>query len=151
MDFDKRIKEKPLTCFEAEEAKKYIGKECYMSRNSGAFSDLDFALNEMKNLKKCVLTEVSNIGNNIFHSGIECYTFCLPSEWVELVEDYKPSGTDTKYDELLKRIENIEKTLRNLSNRFESTERKASTLASLFDGNPYSNCSAEAIKMMLRY
>lgn len=43
MKLDPRIKEfkKPLTPFDTEEAKKYIGKECYFSCVSTDFGELE--------------------------------------------------------------------------------------------------------------
>ena len=34
MNLDPRIKKKPFSCFDIEEAKKFIGKECYFSDDS---------------------------------------------------------------------------------------------------------------------
>ena len=101
MELDKRIKEgkRPLTCFDIEEAKAFIGKECYLSNNMGCFSDLNCGV-ENKEIKKAELTNISNSAPCYEIPGFY-YDFCLPCEWV------KPEESEKKYrpfslDEFLK-------------------------------------------------
>ena len=91
MELDKRIKEgkRPLTCFDIEEAKAFIGKECYLSNNMGCFSDLNCGV-ENKEIKKAELTNISNSAPCYEIPGFY-YDFCLPCEWV------KPEESEKKY------------------------------------------------------
>ena len=43
MELDKRIKEgkRPLTCFDTEQAKRFIGKECYFTNAYCTFEELN--------------------------------------------------------------------------------------------------------------
>lgn len=143
---DKRIKDdkKPLDCFDTEIAKSYVGKECYFAFCISEFSDLS-------KTHKMVLTGFQPseqpfvAKDKIMNTDDEyVYSFCLPCEWVD--------GEDNvdNYHELLERVEKLENTVAKLLERFETTERRASTLSSLFSREPYSNCSSEYIKMMLK-
>lgn len=83
MELDSRIIEgkRPLTCFDVEEAKAFIGKECYLSNNMSCFGDLNCGV-ENKEIKKAELTHVSNTDPCYEIPGFY-YDFCLPCEWVE--------------------------------------------------------------------
>ena len=83
MELDKRIIEgkKPLDCFDVEEAKAFIGKECYLSNNMSCFGDLNCGI-ENKEIKKAELTRVSNTDPCYEIPGFY-YDFCLPCEWVK--------------------------------------------------------------------
>ena len=89
MKLDKRIKEgkRPLTCFDIEEAKAFIGKECYLSNSFSDYADLNNVT------AKRILDDVSNthIPYSSNPAGIYCY--CLPCEWV------KPEEPEKKYRE----------------------------------------------------
>lgn len=91
MELDKRIikGKRPLTCFDLEEAKAFIGKECYLSNNMGCFSDLNCGV-ENKEIKKAELTNISNSAPCYEIPGFY-YDFCLPCEWV------KPEEPEKKY------------------------------------------------------
>ena len=142
---DKRIKtnKKPLDCFDTELGKSYVGKECYFAFCVSEFSDLS-------KTHKMVLTGFQPseqpfvAKDKIMNTDDEyVYSFCLPCEWVDDEED-------VDYHELSERVEKLENTVAKLLERFETTERRASTLSSLFSGDPYANCSSEYIKMMVK-
>ena len=90
MKLDSRILEgkKPLTCFDIEEAKKYVGKDCYFSSK---FEDFE-------NLSKVPHATLHNVDDSHtpFQSygkdGVLCYDcFILPCEWVKEEEKtYRP-------------------------------------------------------------
>ena len=82
MELDKRIKEgkRPLTCFDIEEAKQFIGKECYFSSK----------LENFENLSKVPHANLYNVDDSSTpfqcygDDGILCYDcFILPCEWVK--------------------------------------------------------------------
>ena len=90
MELDKRIaKDKTyIDCFETELAKKFIGKECYLSNDVASFANIN-------NLYKAVLKEVDEEAINPYtlentrwrHSS----NFILPCEWVKEPEKkYRP-------------------------------------------------------------
>ena len=88
MKLDPRIIEgkKPLGCFETEEAKKFIRKECYFADNECCFQSLDFE--QWSSAGKGILENVSDIGSNAYRSCRNWYAYCLPCEWVQ--EQKKP-------------------------------------------------------------
>lgn len=82
MELDERILEgkKPLTCFDIEEAKKYVGKDCYFSSKFENF----------ENLSKLPHATLHNVDDS--HTPFQCYgkdgvlcydCFILPCEWVK--------------------------------------------------------------------
>lgn len=89
MKLDPRIIEgkKPLTCFDTEEAKQFIGKECYFSCVGTDFGDLKYCA---KSIMRLVAGEYpfafdDDEGN---HHGC---IYCLPCEWVkESEKKYRP-------------------------------------------------------------
>lgn len=90
MELDKRIIDgkKPLTCFDIEEAKKYVGKECYFSSKFENF----------ENLSKVPHATLHNVDDSPVpfqcydDDGVFCYDcFILPCEWV------KPEEPEKKY------------------------------------------------------
>ena len=92
MELDSRIKEgkKPLTCFDIEEAKKYVGKDCYFSSKFENF----------ENLSKVPHATLHNVDDSPVpfqcydDDGVFCYDcFILPCEWV------KPEEPEKKYRE----------------------------------------------------
>lgn len=90
MELDKRIAKNKtyIDCFETELAKKFIGKECYLSNDVTLFANVD-------SLFKAVLKEVDEEAINPYmlentrwrHSS----NFILPCEWV------KPEEPEKKY------------------------------------------------------
>lgn len=145
LTLDKRIKpnKKPLNCFDTEIARLYIGKECYFAFYMSEFSDL-------RKTHKMVLTGFQSseqpfeAKDKIMNTDDEhVYNFCLPCEWVDDEED-------EDYHELLDRVEKLENTVAKLLERFETTERRASTLSSRVNRDPYANCLSEYIKMVLK-
>lgn len=85
MELDKRIVEgkRPLTCFDIDEARKYVGKLCYVSNSYDCFRDL-------KNLvEEVILIDVEDC-ETPFHFYIDNQReFCLPAEWVKSEEPEK--------------------------------------------------------------
>lgn len=71
---DPRIKDRKFIfdCFNAEEAKKYIGQKCYMSDFIGRFDDIE-------NTVECTL---ENIDGGRFVYNSLWFAFCLPAEFV---------------------------------------------------------------------
>jgi hypothetical protein len=89
MKLDKKIKDgkKPLTCFDIEEAKKYVDKDCYFASKFENF----------ENLSKVPHATLHNVDDNPVpfqyydDDGIFCYDcFILPCEWVKPEERYRP-------------------------------------------------------------
>jgi len=80
MNLDKRVKPgyRPLTCFDTEEALKYIGKPCYFTSEIGRFNVLN---------KYCdygILEEVLDPALEPFQMAgedDETYQFIIPEEW----------------------------------------------------------------------
>ena len=83
MELDKRIKEgkRPLTCFDTEQAKQFIGKKGYFSHYVDNYADL----------KNTALGALGGTGDT-FHESFVCteepfdnydYEFFLPAEWVK--------------------------------------------------------------------
>ena len=90
MKLDSRILEgkKPLDCFDTEQAKEFLGKECYLSDGVASFANID-------NLNKAMLMEVEDedihpykLENTRWRYGS---LFILPCEWV------KPEEPEKKY------------------------------------------------------
>lgn len=86
MKLDTRIIDgkRPLTCFDTDEAEKYIGKLCYISDEYDQFRALE--LIEPTILKGVEDCEVP------FHYGDKDRQadFCLPCEWVTEEKKYRP-------------------------------------------------------------
>ena len=83
MKLDTRIMDgkKPLTCFDAEEAKAFIGKACYFTNNLREYADLTTVTT------KRTLGRVESYFYAEFDSGM--YAYCLPCEWVTESEEKK--------------------------------------------------------------
>lgn len=100
MELDKRIKEgkRPLNCFETELAKKFIGKECYLSNDVTSFANVD-------SLYKAVLKEVDEEAINTYTLENTRWryssNFILPCEWVKQELKYRPFKDHTEYKEYL--------------------------------------------------
>lgn len=91
MKLDKRIKEgkRPVTCFDVENAKQFIGKKGYFSHYIDNYADL----------KNTVLGTLTSTGDT-FHESFVCteepfdnyyYEFFIPAEYV------KPEESEKKY------------------------------------------------------
>ena len=90
MELDKRIKEgkRPLTCFDTEQAMKFIGKQCYFSDDATDFMDLDKADGD----SMFYVAELQNIWTAeeyCFADNSNDWRFILPLEWVKSEESEK--------------------------------------------------------------
>ena len=101
MELDKRIKEgkRPLTCFDTEQAKEFLGKECYFSNAYCTFEDLH-------RIPKSELQYISNDkdASDPYKTACYFYPFCLPCEWVEEEKKepkYRPFKDHAEYKEYL--------------------------------------------------
>lgn len=106
MELDSRIIEgkRPLTCFDTEQAKEFIGKECYFSDQLCTFNKLldaysyvtaDILVSKEKYLYVGELLTVGDSDGSCYEAGIngeaEWFQFCLPCEWVkEPKKKYRP-------------------------------------------------------------
>lgn len=104
MELDSRIIEgkRPLTCFDTEQAKEFLGKECYFSDHLCTFNELldaysyvtaDVLVSKEKHLYVGELLTVSDSDGSCYEAGIngeaEWFQFCLPCEWVEEKKEAK--------------------------------------------------------------
>ena len=98
MELDKRIKEgkRPLTCFDTEQAKEFLGKECYFSNCKVHYKKLS-SFEKFVNLTDyCIgtLTAIMDLGDRVFDVDQQCkeFRYCLPCEWVEEKKEpkYRP-------------------------------------------------------------
>lgn len=114
MELDKRIKEgkKPLTCFDTEQAKQFLGKECYFSDQLCTFNQLldaysyvtvDMLVSKEKHLYVGELLTVSDSDGSCYEAGIngeaEWFQFCLPCEWVKEPEKKWRAYTIAEFQE----------------------------------------------------
>lgn len=89
MDLDKRILDgkRPLTCFDIEEAKKYVGRECYFTSKFENFENLS-------KVPHAILHNIDDSSTPFWCYGddaILCYDrFILPCDWVK---EEKPKKT----------------------------------------------------------
>lgn len=99
MKLDSRIKEgkKPLTCFDTEEAKQFIGRKCYFSGEYWAFEDIEV---NKDIIHTDILTSISEYGTDCFVTGVDYYQFLLPLEWVKEKEPKKKYRPYKNYDEM---------------------------------------------------
>lgn len=88
MNLDPRIIEgkRPLTCFDIDEARMYVGEKCYISSNYDFFRDLNLTKQKILNgVEDCEIP---------FHYGSDKQAeFCLPCDWVlpeEPEKKYRP-------------------------------------------------------------
>lgn len=89
MKLDKRIikGKRPLTCFDIEEAEKYIGKLCYMCDEYNLFYQLNL-------IEPAILMGVEDC-EIPFHNGQDNQAeFCLPCEWVTKEKQFRPCTLD---------------------------------------------------------
>ena len=89
MKLDSRILEgkHPLTCFDTEQAKEFLGKECYFSNCKSHYKNLS-AFKKFESLTDyCIgtLTAIMDLGDRVFDVDQQCkeFRYCLPCEWVE--------------------------------------------------------------------
>ena len=97
MKLDSRIikGKKPLTCFDAEEAKEFLGKECYFSNCRVHYKNLSNFKKFVSLTDYCIgtLTAVMDLGDRVFDVDQQCneFRYCLPCEWVNSEEPkYRP-------------------------------------------------------------
>ena len=97
MKLDSRILEgkKPLTCFDTEQAKEFLGKECYFSNCKVHYKNLSAFEKYVTLTDYCIgtLTAVMDLGDRVFDVDQQCkeFRYCLPCEWV------KPEEPEKKY------------------------------------------------------
>lgn len=98
MELDSRIKagKRPLNCFDTEQAKQFIGKQCYFSDDTRDFMNLDkadgdssFYIAELQNIWTAEEYCFADNGND--------YRFILPLDWVEqpTTPEFVPYTLDT--------------------------------------------------------
>ena len=106
MKLDSRIIEgkRPLSCFDTEQAKEFLGKKCYFSDRLCTFNQLlyaysyvtaDILVSKEKYLYVGELLTVGDSDGSCYEAGIngeaEWFQFCLPCEWVkESEKKYRP-------------------------------------------------------------
>ena len=70
MKLDSRILEgkKPLTCFDVEQAKEFLGKECYFSNCKGHYKNLSAFEKYVSLTDYCIgeLTAIMDLGDRVF-------------------------------------------------------------------------------------
>lgn len=104
MELDKRIKEgkRPLTCFDVEIAKQFIGKECYFSDSPRSFANID-------NIYIATLTSIDE--EDIHPYKLEdtrwryATNLILPYEWIKEPEKEEPKYRPYKKHEFLNKFE----------------------------------------------
>lgn len=84
MELDSRIKpgKRPLNCFDTEQARQFIGKQCYFSDDVTDFMDLDKADGD----SMFYIAQLQNIWTAevyCFADNSNDYRYVLPCEWVE--------------------------------------------------------------------
>lgn len=99
MKLDSRIIEgkKPLTCFDTEEAKEFIGKKGFVADELKQFCDLN-------KVQESTLKNVWPNETYCFVSFVTGYKYFLPFEWVNTVEPEKKWRPFT-LDEFVKRFD----------------------------------------------
>ena len=96
MNLDLRIIEgkRVLTPFDIEEAKAFLGKECYFSNAYCTFEDLN-------SIPKAILQYVSDNkdASDPYKTACYYYPFCLPCEWVKEPEKKWRAYTIAEFQE----------------------------------------------------
>lgn len=84
MNLDPKILpgKRPLTCFDTEQAEKYIGKLCYICDEYDYFHALAL-------IKPTILKGVEDCEMPFYDSDKQA-EFCLPAEWVKQEQKYRP-------------------------------------------------------------
>lgn len=98
MELDKRIikGKRPLTCFDTEQAKEFLGKECYFSNCKVRYKNLSAFEKYVTLTDYCIgtLTAIMDLGDRVFDVDQECkeFRYCLPCEWVKEKKEpkYRP-------------------------------------------------------------
>ena len=89
MELDQRIikGKKPLTCFDTEQAKEFLGKECYFSNCKVHYKNLSAFEKFVSLTDYCIgtLTAIMDLGDRVFDVDQQCkeFSYCLPCEWVQ--------------------------------------------------------------------
>lgn len=85
MNLDPRILpgKRPLTCFDTEQAEKYIGKLCYICDEYDYFHAL-------AQIKPTILNGVEDCEVPFHYGSDRQAEFCLPCEWVKQEPKYRP-------------------------------------------------------------
>ena len=98
MELDKRIKpnKMPLTCFDINKAKQFIGKNCYFSCVMEAF----------ENLNNCIKAPLAHVDDNTTPFN-RVFCFVLPCDWVEDPND----------------VETLKKTIKELRQKVAEQEK----------------------------
>ena len=107
MKLDKRIfpAKRPLTCFDSEYAKQFIGKEGFVAGELTQFCDLN-------KTDEATLKNVYQNKAGCFVTSLTRYKYFLPSEWVKPEKEWRPfSLTEWRHeyaigDEIVFRIKN---------------------------------------------
>lgn len=114
MELDKRIKpnKMPLTCFDINKAKQFIGKNCYFSLTIEQFENLD-------KCQKATLTDILNCP-----TPFNCvFCFIMPCEWVEDPNDVETlKKTITELRQKVAEQEKIIAQLNGIEVRKENTK-----------------------------
>ena len=119
MELDKRIikGKKPLSYFDAERGKEFIGKECYFSDMACKYEDLDTIENTddrtlyIKDFLKVVDTDCQDRMFKSRELGVN-YRYCLPCEWVEeekkepkyrpyTIKDFEKAFLNDEFDDFI--------------------------------------------------
>lgn len=119
MKLDRRIKDgrRPFGCFDTNEAKGFMYKVCYFAHDETDFEDIK------RNTTKGFLTRVepNSDGHKFFYSGIDGFEFCIPEDYVSLIEEFRPYtlsewkrnhplGTEVVFRKKRKDLESAEST-----------------------------------------
>lgn len=106
MKLDPRIKKdkRPLSCFDTEQAKEFLGKECYLSNSIADYADLNNVT------AKRILDDVSNTSIPYSSNPAGIYFYCLPCEWVKepekkyrpyTIKDFEKAFLDKEFDDFI--------------------------------------------------
>ena len=120
IELDKRIIEgkRPLTCFDTEQARNFVGKKCYLTNDIIAFQNLDL----FKEIEGCktiaydgIIDTLSNINTEVgmvFETTYLRWKFCLPCEWVKeekkepkyrpyTIKDFEKAFLNDEFDDFI--------------------------------------------------
>ena len=114
MELDKRIKpnKMPLTCFDINKAKQFIGKNCYFSCVIEAF----------ENLNNCTKAPLSYVDDNTTPFN-RVFCFVMPCDWVEDPNDVETlKKTITELRQKVAEQEKIIERLNGIEARKENTK-----------------------------
>lgn len=137
MKLDTRILKgkRPLTCFDSDEAKQFIGKECYFSDSPKSFEDLDrtdWNLGEIcqKGTLKSVSSDINYPFNATKNNSFAVFRYCLPLEYIGNHTELDPDKTP-------------EEALNELSNFLHKLSTKGK-----FAGGPNSGNHKQAVLIL---